>query len=228
MVAQMTIHYHGTPITPVSKFMELTGKHFCVSHSRTTECKRAHKYGQSVMLDNGAFSKWKSGKNTDWNKYYIWTDIWLDYPTTWAVIPDEIEGNEEVQNELIKQWPHGDRGAPVWHMHESINRLLHLLDEWPKVCFGSSAQYSIVGTDSWRRRIDEAFAEINKRHKRTPWIHMLRGMQCVKWQYPFASVDSTDIARNHSKNKLTAKQMADRWDAIQCPAKFIAEQGVLF
>ena len=160
----MTIHYHGTPITPMSAFMECSGRHYCVSHANPQDIKRAHEYGQSVMLDNGAFTKWKSGKATDWKAYYEWCDLWLDYPTTWAVIPDDIEGDASIQDELITHWPHGDRGAPVWHMHEPVERMLMLLDNWPKICFGSSSQYAIVGSVDWRRRIDHAFDEINKRH----------------------------------------------------------------
>ena len=81
------IHYHGTPITPVRELLTLAGRHFCVSHMRPDDVTRCHQIGQSVMLDNGAFSKWKSGKQTDWESYYEWCDKWLDYPTTWAVIP---------------------------------------------------------------------------------------------------------------------------------------------
>ena len=224
----MTIHYHGTPITPMSAFMECSGRHYCVSHANPQDIKRAHEYGQSVMLDNGAFTKWKSGKATDWKAYYEWCDLWLDYPTTWAVIPDDIEGDASIQDELITHWPHGDRGAPVWHMHEPVERMLMLLDNWPKICFGSSSQYAIVGSVDWRRRIDHAFDEINKRHKRTPWVHMLRGMQCVKWEYPFASVDSTDVARNHAQSKRGPREMASRWDSMQCPSKWIKVQEDLF
>lgn len=224
----MTIHYHGTPITPVAVFMTMTGKHFCVSHAYPQDVERAHKIGQSVMLDNGAFSKWRTGKATDWASYYDWADRWLNYPTTWAVIPDEIAGNEQAQDALIAQWPHGDRGVPVWHLHESVDRALCLLDKWPRVCFGSSAEYSYVGGPAWRRRMDEAFNAIAKRHRRTPWVHMLRGMQCAKWGYPFASIDSADVARNHNGNKLTAREMADRWDAMQCPPAMIEMQEGLF
>jgi hypothetical protein len=224
----LTIHYHGTPITPKEVFMEVAGRHYCVSHAQPQDIARAHQYGQSVMLDNGAFSKWRTGKQTDWSAYYEWTDQWLDHPTTWAVIPDEIDGDENTQDCLMAQWPHGQRGAPVWHMHESINRMLRLLDSWPKVCIGSSSQYSSVGSPEWRARIETTFDEINKRHKRTPYIHMLRGMQCVKWGYPFASVDSTDVARNHSQSKRSAREMADRWDQMQCPPKWIKMQMELF
>lgn len=54
------------------------------------------------------------------------------------------------------------------------------------------------------------------------WLHMLRGMAAARWGYPFASVDSTDIARNHNRPQNTARGMADIWDAIQCPARWEA------
>lgn len=216
------IHYHGTPITPKSEMLKLIGRNFCVSHADRRDVKRAHEIGQSVMLDNGAFSKFKSGKEVNWANYYEWADTWLDYPTTWAVIPDVIDGNEETQDELIKQWPHGIKGSPVWHMHESIDRLLRLVDQWPRVCFGSSAQYWNVLSPIWEQRTDSAWEEISKRHKRTPNIHMLRGLQTSGKRWPFASADSTDVARNwHIKNNIC--QMADRWDSVQCPPKFVTK-----
>ncbi len=214
------IHYHGTPITPMAKLFELSGRHFCVSHASPGDVTRCHQIGQSVMLDNGAFSKWKSGKETNWNKYYDWTDKWLDYPTTWAIIPDVVEADATVQDELILQWPHGDKGAPVWHMHEPIDRLVRLTEEWSKVCIGSSAEYRTVLSESWCRQMDAAWNAISKKHKRLPWVHMLRGMACSGKRWPFASVDSTDVARNHHLPNKTPKGMADRWDVSQTPSRW--------
>lgn len=224
----MTISYHGTPITPVSVLVErMAGAHFCVSHAAPHQVRLCHGLGQGVMLDNGAFSAWKRGHRTDWAAYYRWADEWLDCPTTWAVIPDEVEGDEGVQETLLGQWPHGERGAPVYHMHEPIERLVRLSEAWPRVCIGSSAEYAEVLSPAWQRRMDEAWRELSKRHRRTPNIHMLRGMQLVRHRWPFASVDSTDIARNHAGNvtretpaKCAAKMRA-RWDAGQCPPRFI-------
>lgn len=212
------IHYHGTPITPVASLLELAGRHFCVSHQAPQDVQRVHLIGQSVLLDNGAFSKWKSGKSVDWPAYYEWCDRWLDYRTTWAVIPDEIDAGSQQQDALIREWPHGDRGAPVWHMDEPIDRLLRLADEWPRVCVGSTAEYADVLSDLWCDRMDATFNELSKRHRRLPWLHMLRGMQLSGMRWPFASVDSTDIARNHNRPSNTPRQMADRWDAMQTPA----------
>jgi hypothetical protein len=216
----MMIHYHGTPITPVSALLTLAGRHFCVSHARPDDVTRVHQIGQSVMLDNGAFSKFTKGKPTDWPAYYAWCDRWLDYPTTWAVIPDVIEAGSQEQDALIREWPHGQRGAPVWHMNEPIDRLVRLTENWSKVCIGSTDEFWKVLSPAWRERMDEAWNEIAKRHTKTPWVHMLRGMQLSGMEWPFASADSTDIAQNHHLPHKSARSMADRWDAAQCPSKW--------
>ena len=67
-------------------------------------------------------------------------------------------------------WPFGHRGAPVWHLHVAIDRALSLVDFWPRVCFGSSADYSRVLSSDWCRRMDAVWNEIAKRHRHTPWI----------------------------------------------------------
>ena len=112
----MTMHYHGTPITPIKDLLAMGGRNFCVSHVRPDDVARCHQIGQSVMLDNGAFSVWKSKKVTNWPAFYDWCDRWLAYPTTWAVIPDVIDAGTQEQDALLREWPHGHRGAPVWHM----------------------------------------------------------------------------------------------------------------
>jgi hypothetical protein len=215
------IHYHGTPISPIAALYDLAGRCFCVSYAAPSDVDRVHQIGQSIMLDNGAFSKWKIGKKIEWHGFYKWADEWLDFPTTWAVIPDEIDAGSEVQNALVREWPFGDKGSPVWHMDEPINRLLALCDAWPRVCIGSTAQYASVLSRSWTSRMDEAWNEIAQRHHRLPNLHMLRGMQLAGWHWPFASVDSTDIARNHNRQQNTPRKMADRWDAVQCPGRWI-------
>jgi hypothetical protein len=211
------LHYHGTPITPMSALTAIAGRHFCVSFTRPDNVRHCHEIGQSVMLDNGAFSLWRRGQPTDWPAYYRWCDRWLDYPTTWAVIPDQIDAPQCVQDSLIHDWPHRHRGVPVWHMNEDIQRLLRLADTWPRVCIGSTSLYSRVLSSPWQRRMDETWTQLMKRHKRPPWIHMLRGMACSGKRWPFASVDSTDVGRNHNRVQNTSLSLANRWDAVQCP-----------
>lgn len=214
----MAIHYHGTPITPRRVLDTLAGRHFCVSYAAPSDVKHVHAIGQSVMLDNGAFSAWTVGRAVDWVGYYRWADEWLDYQTTWAVIPDVIDGDEAANDALLEQWPHGDRGAPVWHMHESLQRLERLCARYSRVCIGSSGAYCVVGSASWHDRMTEAMNLICGDGPAPVWLHMLRGMSLAGSHYPFASLDSTDVARNHHLPSKSAAAMAARWDAQQCPA----------
>jgi hypothetical protein len=212
---------------------ELTGRHFCVSYARPDDIEVCHRIGQSVMLDNGAFSFWRErmeGRapslkahatgNGDWSGYYDWAEEWLDHPTTWAVIPDVIDGSEEENDRLLVSWFQRRllKGSPVWHLHESLDRLRRLASGYERVCFGSSAAYRTVGSVAWHRRVSEAFDAIADERGRVPWVHMLRGMSLAGGPYPFASADSTDVARNHNRQQNTARAMADRWDAMQTPA----------
>ena len=214
------IHYHGTPITPVNALYELAGRCFCVSHSAPQDVERVHAIGQSVMLDNGAFSAWKKKRAVNWTAYYLWCERWLCSPSTWAVIPDEIDAGAQLQDALIKDWPHGAKGAPVWHMDEPLDRLLRLIDEWPRVCIGSTDRYAVVLSPVWERRMDECWNAIAQLRRFLPVVHMLRGMQLSGERWPFASVDSTDIGRNHNRPQNTPRLMADRWDALQTPTSW--------
>lgn len=212
----MTIHYHGTPITPMTALYQLAGSSFCVSYARPDQVKQCHDIGEQVLLDNGAFSAWTAGRTADWPGYYKWSDKWLNYRSTLAVIPDVIDGGEEMQDGLILQWPHGTRGAPVWHMDETVGRLLRLIDQWPVVCIGSTKEYKTVLSEQWCVRMDGIWDAIISTYGRVPDIHMLRGMQCVGRRWPFTRVDSTDIGRNHARPNNVAWEMAGRWNAIQC------------
>ena len=200
----------------MERLYEMAGRCFCVSFARPEDVTRCHEIGQSVMLDNGAFSAWRLGNPVaDWNGYYRFADKWLDYPTTWAVIPDVIDGTEEEQDRLVTDWPFRERGAPVWHMNENLERFWRLCLDWPRVCIGSTSVYSEPLSEPWKRRMDAAFDRVSLL-KFPPWLHMLRGMDCAGKRWPFASLDSTDIARNHNRPQNTPEGMAKRWDSIQC------------
>ena len=222
----MTLHYHGTPITPRSVLHTLAGKCFCVRYGAHGDLDWCVEHGQSVMLDNGAFSFWRRGDATDWNGYMDWCEPLLDAHTTWAVIPDVIDGDAHDNDRLIRGWEDRGlpRGAPVWHMHEAIDRLLKLCGIWERVCIGSSGQYATVGDDAWRRRMDEAMNELCAFGPAPTWLHMLRGMSLSADEYPFASVDSTDVARNHNRPGQTARGMADRWDSLQPAARWVRRE----
>ena len=221
------IHYHGTPITPRKYLLNLAGRSFCVSFAAPSDVECCHGIGQSVMLDNGAFSFWRDKRRPfpGWSAYYAWAEPWLDHWTTWAVIPDVIDGTEPDNDHLIAQWPFGTRGAPVWHLHESLDRLARLVFEWPLVCLGSSGAYATPGTFLWRRRMAEAMhVACDERGRPRTRLHMLRGLAFGGDEYPFYSADSTNIARNHAgaasvgRARRDVRAMADEIDAKQTPA----------
>jgi hypothetical protein len=153
-----------------------------------------------------------------------WGEPWLHFQTTWAVCPDVIDGSELDNDALLADWLRTrlPRGAPVWHLHESLDRLRRLADTFPRICFGSSGQYSKPGSDAWSRRVDEAWNAI---HSVGVWVHMLRAMdEATQGPWPFASADSTNLARNHlgsgSAPGRDIRRMAERIDSRQTPARW--------
>lgn len=213
----LTFHHHVTPITPNDALYSLAGRCFFVSHAAPTQIARVDEIGQSVGLDNGAYTSWRKGRLPDWLGFYAWTERWLHTVTTWAVVPDVIDAGAEAQDELLKEWPHGKRqAAPVWHMDEPIPRLLHLCDQgWNRVCIGSTAEYATVLSESWERRMDDAYNAMAVAFGRIPPLHLLRGMQVSGRRWPLYSVDSSDCAQNHHLPHNSARKIADRWDAVQ-------------
>jgi hypothetical protein len=105
------------------------------------------------------------------------------------------------QRELIKKYSHLPKHlvAPVWHMSLSLDWLLEIANNYDRFCFGSSGAYWQVGSESWCRRADQAWNELTKRGFK-PWVHMMRGLALCGDIYPFASADSTNVARNFKNN----------------------------
>lgn len=170
------IHYHGTPITPAHHLAAMAGRHFCVSHAHSEQLALCMRLGASVMLDNGAFTAWTKGRAVDWRGFYAWAEPHLAHPH-WAVIPDVIDGDEAANDTLLAECTlPREVAAPVWHLHESLDRLARLADAYPRVCFGSSGAYATPGTAGWAARIDAAWDMIARTGRR-PWVHMLRAMQ---------------------------------------------------
>jgi len=212
------IHYHGTPITPKRMLLEMSGRHFCVSFARPDDLENCLRIGQSLMLDNGAFTAFTTGKAFDKSAHLAWVEEHLAAPH-WAVVPDVIDGDEQQQRDSMANWPFPkELSAPVWHLGLSIDWLLELSDNWPRICLGSSGQYWEVGSQSWQRRMDEAFDALARSRKHLPWVHGMRMLSQSNGPWPLASADSTNVARNYKRNKEHPDQMAKRIDSVQ-PAK---------
>lgn len=199
------IHYHGLPITPATAAVRaISGGHAFVSYAHADQLSIALECASTFAVDNGAFSAWRSGSPvTDWNPFYEWVAELHRYPAfDFAVIPDVIDGNEADNDALLDAWPWRESaphvGAPVWHMHESLDRLARLVARWPRICIGSSAEFSQIGTPAWWTRMAQAMNVIcDKQGRPCAKIHGLRMLDpAIYTKFPFASADSTNIGRN--------------------------------
>lgn len=109
-----------------------------------------------------------------------------------------IDGTEEDNDALLDEWPSHIEGVPVWHLHESLERLDRLC-KWPRLALGSSGDYATVGTDRWWRRISEAMEVICVDGLPRTKLHGLRMLDpAVFTRLPLASADSTNAVRNSS------------------------------
>lgn len=203
------IHYHGTPCgaTRVDVVRFLHGRHALVSFARPEDLPAAADVCQTFMMDNGAYTAWKQGKPVaNWRGYYDWVLAWRKHPAfNFAIIPDVIDGDEAANDRLVTEWlsvmPRGSEyGSPVWHMHESIDRLQRLTNSWRIVCLGSSGAYAQPKTKSWWARMCEAIRSICDDNGRPKCkLHGLRMLDPeIFRKLPLASADSTNAVRNSS------------------------------
>lgn len=195
------IHYHGTPVggtrQDAAKF--LLGRHALVPFSYPGDVAIVAEACQSFVFDNGAFTVWKQGGQLDIPGYIEWCRQWHRHPGfDWALIPDVIDGDEQQNDELVAAWPKDIEGVPVWHMHESIDRLVTLAQNWRTVALGSSGQFASVGTRKWWERMSQAMTAIcDKQGRPMCKLHGLRMLDpMVFTNLPLASADSTNAAVN--------------------------------
>jgi hypothetical protein len=196
------IHYHGLPITPATAAAKaVDAGHAFVSFRHPDQLPVAVEVCQSFAVDNGAFSAWKSGHPVqDWSAFYVWALQCQRIPSCdFAVIPDVIDGDEESNDALLDACPLPPWfGAPVWHMHESLDRLERLALQYPRICLGSSGSYASVGSLDWWKRIDETMRVVcNRNGEPLVKLHGLRMLNPkVFTKLPLSSADSTNIGRN--------------------------------
>ena len=237
------IHYHGTPFggkrDDAAKFFR--GRHGFVSWLRDEDLPTIADVGQGFAIDNGAYTSWKQGgAGIDLAGYRKFLVEWCRHPRfNFAVIPDTIDGSEQDNRDLVKWWdkncwhPVRIHGAPVWHLHESLNWLSVLVSRWPIICIGSSGEWSTPGTDAWKERMNEAMLIIcDKDGRPRTRIHGLRMLsRDIVSLYPFWSADSTNVVQNAnnlarfgtykpSTRVQRAEQIAGTIEAVQSPATY--------
>lgn len=203
------IKYHGTPITPFDIFNKyMKDRNVLIPFPDKRDFNRATEYASKIIIDNGAFSVWKKGIKIDWNDYYDWIDTVIN-DIEYFFIPDVIGGTEQENDMLIESCKERYKNRrstfykaiPVWHVDESLNRLAELVLNFGYIAFGSSGEYSVLGTKEWHNKVSEAMSVCcDTDGKPKVKIHMLRCLnKNIFKHYPFYSGDSTTFAQNHKK-----------------------------
>lgn len=228
------IHYHGTPAggTRAEAAAFLMGRHALVPWLRDEDIGTVAEVCESFCLDCSAYTAWKAGNPiADWQPYMEWACEWSHHPGfDFAIIQDVIDGTELENDILIEEWlkfrgwiTRGrafKAGVPVWHLHESLDRLKSLVITWPRVAFGSSGQWASIGTERWWRRIEEAMkVACDEQGRPLCKLHGLRMLDpAVFHRLPLASADSTNAVRNGSSVKRFG---------MYCPPSSGARQAVI-
>jgi len=216
----VTLHHHGLPLTPEVMLLDLAGKCVCISYAtkRDAQVEICLRLMQIIMFDCGEYTYHQQGGTLDKEAYYGWLRPMLR-PPHWAVVPDVIGGDVEAQRAMVATWPfRRSRGAPVWHLGLPLSYLIELAHEWPRICFGSSAEFWQVGSPAWKARMHEAFAAL-KEAGLEPEVHGLR-MMAEAGNWPLASVDSVNTARNYKDRDEMPGRMAERQDRVNAPLDF--------
>ncbi len=203
------IHYHGGPITPLAVASAAwTARHAFVSFAYPEQIAFAAEVCQSFAIDNGAFTLWKQGGTLDVHAYAGFVEEWRRHPGfDWCLVPDVIDGDEDANETMLLKWLAVNGGirdsVPVWHLHESYDRLKNLCARFRRVAIGSSGAFAEIGTDQWWQRIGGAFDAICDTDGRPVCkLHGLRMLNpTVFSQLPFASADSTNVAQNHNRER---------------------------
>lgn len=238
------IRFHGGPFSNVKVARDVwTARHACVSFADPKQCALAFEVAQSVMLDNGAFSSWNSGVPFDFEGYVAFVRVWERHPAfAFCCIPDVIDGGEEENDRMLARWfAAGMRhGMPVFHLHESPERLRRLAHDYRAVALGSSGTFADVGTAAWWSRMDELMPVlVDTEGCPTVRIHGLRMLNPTVFSHlPLHSADSTNVARNATNavrwtgpyvpvsEEVRGLVMADRIDRHACAARWSSRHGV--
>lgn len=218
------IHYHGTPINPEDVAVKiLKRRHAMVSFANPECVDVVTTVAKSFAFDNGAFPIWRKGGSIDVPGYIRFVRDYMRHPGfDWCLIPDVIDGTESENDAHLGEWPM-DRAisVPVWHLHESIERLLRLSAEYPRVALGSSGEFANTDTPRWWGRMADAMGAIcDASGFPIVKLHGLRMLNpSIFGRIPLSSADSTNVAQNIGDTT--------RWNGTYRPMTRAARGNVL-
>lgn len=218
----MTTHYHGGPLWGGVELLKALYRDSgaLISYARPDQIRQVAEIRCKMVLDNGAFSTWRSGKasyspawwDAHWNGYYDFVGQWFSR-IEWFIIPDVIEGSEAENDALIDKVPRWlmPKAVPVWHSDESLDRFVRLCETFPRVAIGCCGPHRSIRSAAWKARLTEAFRAFYVERDLPVKIHGLRMLDGRALnQFPLDSADSTNVAINTPKTKARLPEVTDK------------------
>lgn len=206
-------------MTPTPDMLKaFQNRHAMVSYYEPRQIEHAAEVCSSVAIDNGTYPAWKAGGLPDFTGYVEFCRKWLRHPCVdWCLIPDVIDGTEQQNDDLQSKFVRELRVAisrmvPVWHYHESFERLARLMKEFPRIALGSSGEFRDPGSQPWWNRTAEAMRVVcDADGYPLVQLHGLRMLNPDIFSHvPLASGDSTNVARNSGIDKAWVGRYAPR------------------
>jgi hypothetical protein len=188
------IHYHGVPITPETDCARiLKGRHAMVLFAYRLQLRTVADVCQFFVLDNGAFTTWKRGHRYDPAEYYAWVDEWRAHPGfDWALRRPADQLAFLRRSICCPGLASLGIAGPSGALARSYSRL----------AFGANGRYATIQSDLWWMRMAEAMEVICTDGRPRVKLHGLRMLDPeVFTHFPFASADSTNVARNIGLDK---------------------------
>lgn len=147
---------------------------------------------RNIVLDCGAFSLWKSGKEFD-KKEYAKFCSWKGYEFEFVIAPDIIGGTEEENLNSALQFQQdysADNIVPVFHEGEDVNLIQQYLDAgFKKIALGATVSRGKASIHEWLDMVFKAFPPQDglKYHG----LGMTQKTTLIYYRDLFDSVDST-------------------------------------
>lgn len=218
-------HFHGTPIgvSRIEAARFFRRRYFLIPWLHPCDLYLAAEISLGFCFDNSAFSLWKSGRSmqkiSDWDGYRRLVLEWHYHPRyEFCLIPDLIDGEERENDELLNRWlDYGVKfSVPVWHLHESLSRLINLSKSSDMVAIGSSGDFKTPGSPAWSKRMTQAMKVICVEGKPRCRIHGLRMLAGkIVTKYPFYSGDSTSATQNASNVIKGTYHPVHKWQKLE-------------
>lgn len=241
------IKYHGTPIggSRAGAIEFLSGRHALVSFARKDQEYDVAECCESFVLDNGAFTTWRSGGKLDpiavkdWYESHSWRSG-FDF----CLIPDVIDGTVAENDAMLDAWDTTAESVPVFHCGEPVERLIEMSRTFRKVALGSTSAWPGIGTNGWWHEMAKLMNEFCVDGVPRCKLHGLRMLDVnVFTKLPLHSADSSNAATNGHVLRKTGKypsmkswqgslriaqkiehyQSAHKWEPVE-----IVNQGELF